>query len=345
MQDVATAAGVSLKTVSRVVNQEGYVAAETASRVERAIAATGFRRNELARTMKSGRFARDLGLLLGDLSNPFFAEIAAAVIRGARARGYSVVLASADENPAAEREAIEGLLGRRVGGLLIVPGAVDYSWLAREVDLWTPVVFIDRPGSGVEATEVLLANFEGAQMAVRHLIDQGFERIAVIVAPSRYSTAERLRGYRQTVRRAFGTVDERLVKKLAIGSIDEARAATTALLASDSPPDAIFTTTGFMTQGAMQGLGARTDVALVGFDDLPLAERLARPVTVVTSEPQELGRVAIEALFERIDGAVGGGRRVIHPRLVVRGSGEAAQARGARRRSTASAPLVPSTGS
>lgn len=322
MADVAVAAGVSLKTVSRVVNREGYVAPATGRRVEAAIARTGFRRNELARSMRSGQASHDIGLLLGDLANPFFAEVASAVIRGARERSYTVVFASADEDPVAERTAIEGLLGRRVAGLLIVPSSPDYSYLAHEVSLGTPVVFVDRPGAGVEATDVLVANYEGARIAVNHLIGEGFQRIAVIVAPSRYSTAERLRGYRQAMRKAFGSVDETLVKKLPVGSIDQAEIATRELLALPDPPDAIFATTGFMSQGAIRVLDRRRDIGLIGFDDVPMGERLATPVTVVASQPAVLGRLAIEALFARIDGQVVAARQMVLPTLIVRGSAE-----------------------
>lgn len=334
MQDVAVTAGVSLKTVSRVVNREGYVAPATARRVQAAIAKTDFRPNELARSMRAGQSTKDIGLLLGDLSNPFFADVASAVIHGARARSYTVVLASADEDPVGERAAIEGLLGRRVAGLIIVPGARDYTFLAREVALGTPVVFADRPGSGLEAaTSVLIANYEGARMAVEHLLAEGFKRIGIVVAPSRYSTAERLRGYRHAMRSGTGGVDERLVKKLAAGSIAEAEAATRELLDLPEPPDAIFATTSFMTQGVIQALGRRRDVGLVGFDDFPLADRLPIPVSVVASRPRELGTEAIDALFGRLDGIDGPARRIIHPTLIARGSGEA------RRRKSAAVPV------
>jgi LacI family transcriptional regulator len=329
MHDVALAAGVSLKTVSRVVNQEGYVAPATARRVEDAIAQTRFRRNELARSIRAGQTSKDIGLLLGDLSNPFFADVASAIIRGARARSYTVVLASADDDPEAERAAIDGLLGRRVAGLIIVPDTTDYAFLAHEVALGTQVVFIDRPGTGVDATSVLLANYEGATIAVEHLINEDFKRIGIVVAPSRYSTAERLRGYRDAMRRATGAVDESLIKEIGVGTIAAAEAAARELLALPDPPDAIFATTGFLTQGVLRALGRRRDIGLVGFDDFPLADRLPTPLTVVASRPQELGSEAIAALFDRLDGVDIPERRIIQTTLVTRGSGEARRRRSA----------------
>jgi LacI family transcriptional regulator len=333
MSEVADIAGVSLKTVSRVVNREGRVSEETRARVEAAISQTGFRRNEIARSMHPAQSSTDIGMLLGDLTNPFFASVASAAIAVARTRGYVAVFASADEDPEAERALIDGLLGRRVAGLLIVPGGDDYGYLKAEIDLGTPIVFVDRPGSGLEADEVVLDNAAGARMAVRHLVAQGHRRIATIVAHSRWGTAERLRGYRDVLRREVGHVDERLVRRLPHGSVEEAEQAARELLELPDPPTAFFTTTGFMTQGLLRALGGRTDVALVGFDDFPLADMLANPVTVIAGDPTTLGTVAAETLFDRIDGATAPpARQVIRPTLIARGSGEVAPPRLASRR-------------
>lgn len=326
MKQVAELAGVGLKTVSRVVNGEDRVSRETRSRVEAAIAATGFRRNEIARSMRSmrsGRSTGDIGLLLGDLTNPFFAGVASAVIEVARGRGYAAVLASADEDPQAERTSIDGLLGRQVAGLLIVPGGRDYGYLRPEIDLGTSVVFVDRPGAGLEADEVVLDNAAGGRMAAKHLLAHGHRRIAAIVAPSRWSTGQRLRGFQDAMRVELGAVDAGLVRRLSIGSVAAAERAARELLAMPDPPTAVFTTTGFMTQGLLRALGPRRDVAVVGFDDFPLADMLPLPLTVVIGDPVMLGRLAAQALFARIDGWAGPPtRRVVRATLVPRGSGE-----------------------
>jgi len=326
MSEVAALAGVGLKTVSRVVNGEGRVSRETRARVEAAIAQTGYRRNEVARSMRnmrSGQRTDDIGLMIGDLTNPFFAAVASAVITEARGRGYAVVLASADEDPLAERDAIDGLLGRRVAGLLLVPGGRDYSYLKPEIDHGTPVVFVDRPGGGLDADEVVLDNAAGARMAVGHLAAQGHRRIGAIVAPSRWATTQRLRGFREAMRAETGEVDARLIRRLPTGSIAEAERAAREMLAMPDPPTAVFATTGFMTQGLLRALGPRRDVAVVGFDDFPLADMLPVPVTVVAGDPNALGATAAQSLFARIDGWAGPQtRRVIQPTLVPRGSGE-----------------------
>jgi LacI family transcriptional regulator len=326
MSEVAALAGVGLKTVSRVVNGEGRVSRETRARVEAAIAQVGYRRNEVARSMRnmrSGQRTDDVGLMLGDLTNPFFAAVASAVIAEARGRGYAVVLASADEDPQAERGAIDGLLGRQVAGLLLVPGGRDYSYLKSEIDHGTPVVFVDRPGGGLEADEVVLDNTAGARMAVTHLSAYGHRRIGAIVAPSRWATTQRLRGFRDAMRAEVGAVDAGLIRRLSTGSVAEAERAGRELLAVADPPTAIFATTGFMTQGLLRALGPRRDVAVVGFDDFPMADMLPVPITVVAGDPTALGTVAAQTLFARIDGWAGPQtRRVIRPTLLPRGSGE-----------------------
>ena len=333
MKDVAELAGVGLKTVSRVVNREGYVSAETAARVDAAIAQIGYRRNEIARSMVPGVSSTDLGLLLGDLRNPFFAAVASAVMAEARGRGLGVVMGSADEDPMTERAAIDGLLGRRVAGLLIVPGSKDYSFLKKEIERGTPVVFIDRPGPGLEADEILIDNANGARLAVQHLVAADFRRIAILVAPSRYSTGERLRGYRDVIRRNFGSVDDTLVRKLARGSREEAERAARELLAMRRPPDAFFTTTDYVTQGLLRALDGRSDIGIVGFDDFPLADHLPTPITVVSGDPTTLGTLAVQTLFERLEGDTGSPRRqIVHPQLIVRGSGERPLGRPAGRR-------------
>jgi LacI family transcriptional regulator len=326
MREVASIAGVGMKTVSRVVNGEGKVSAATRARVDAAIAEVGYRPNEVARSMRgmrTGQGTVDIGLLVGDLSNPFFASVAWAVIGVARARGYAVVMASADEDPDGERQAVEGLLARQVAGLLVVPGGSDYRYLEPEVDRGTPLVFVDRPGPRLRADEVVIDNVAGARLAVRHLVAHGHERIATIVAPSRWTTAQRLRGYRTEMRQQFGGVDEDLVLQLPTGSVEEAERAADQLLAARRPPTAFFTTTGFMTQGLLKRLGHDHGHGIVGFDDVPMAGLLPVPLSVVVGEPGLLGRTAAEALFARIDGDSAPPRRqVLKPQLIARGSGE-----------------------
>ncbi|MFJ6568721.1 LacI family DNA-binding transcriptional regulator [Streptomyces sp. NPDC091292] len=332
MRDVARRAGVAVVTVSRVVNGVGTVREETAERVTAAIHAIGYRRNEIARSLRPGQNSLTIGLLLGDLTNPFYASLAKAAVEVANRAGYAVLLSTADEDPDVERRAVGELIGRRVAGLVIVPGQGDHAFLD-EINAHdrVPVVFVDRPATGADADVVMVDNEGGGATATQHLIDHGHRRIAILVAPSYYTTGRRLRGYRKALRRNGVPADEDLVVRLRRGTTDDASAATRALLTSARPPTAIFSTTGFLTEGvlrAARGLGA--PVAVVGFDDFALADMLPTPVTVVTSDTEELGRCAARRLIDRIDGVDGveGGegapfRRTVLPvRLIARGTGE-----------------------
>ncbi|MFF1448414.1 LacI family DNA-binding transcriptional regulator [Streptomyces sp. NPDC058274] len=325
MRDVAERAGVALVTVSRVVNGLGAVREETAARVHAAISEIGYQRNEIARSLRPGQNSMTLGLLLGDLTNPFYASLAKAAVEVAAQAGYAVLLSTADEDPAVERRAVRELIGRRVAGLIIVPDQGDHAFLQQvnghdEV----PVVFVDRPATGAEADVVLVDNEGGGRTATQHLIDHGHRRIAIIVAPSYYTTGRRLRGYRKALRQSGIEADEALVVTLRRGTTEEASAATHALLTSPHPPTAVFSTTSFLTEGVLRTslrLGAR--IAVVGFDDFKLADLLPTPVTVVTSDTEELGRRAARLLIDRIDGDDTPFQRTVLPsRLIARGTGE-----------------------
>ena len=198
MRSVADRAGVGLATVSRVVNELGSVRPETADRVREAIRELGFQRDEVARALRPGQNSRTIGLLLGDLTNPFYATLAKAAVTVANQTRYAVVLSTVDEDPQVERTAIRELIGRRTAGLIIVPDQGDYSFLDRsDGHARIPVVFVDRPSAGMRADTVLFDNEGGGKLATEHLIRHGHRRIAILVSPSYYTTGRRLRGYRR----------------------------------------------------------------------------------------------------------------------------------------------------
>jgi len=254
MQDIAMAAGVSLKTVSRVVNGQPDVHPDTAARVRRAIDAMGFRRNELARSLVPGQEASTIGLIVGDLTNPFFAAIAKVVDRLASDRGLAVFITSTDENPERERELFEALAGRRVDGLLMVPTHGQQQYLLPELVRGTPVVFVDRFPNGVEGDAVTIDNFGGAQLAVSHLLLHGHRRIGILAAPSFFTTQQRVLGYRSSLTSAGIPIEEQLTPQLPDGSIAAAEAGMERLLDLPDPPTAVFATTSFMTIGALRVL-------------------------------------------------------------------------------------------
>ena len=325
MRDVADRAGVGLATVSRVVNDAGSVRPATAERVRAAILELGFQRDEVARALRPGQHSRTIGLLLGDLTNPFYATLAKTAVSAANAERFAVVLSTVDEDPEVERQAIAELVGRRIAGLVIVPDQGDYRFLRDATGRRPlPVVFVDRPSSGADGDSVVLDNEAGGRMATAHLLAHGHRRVAVLVAPSYWTTGRRLRGYRRALREAGIVVDERLVVTLRHGTPAAAEAATRTLLALDDPPTALFCTTGFLAEGAIRAAGPATgSVAVVGFDDVPLADLLPVPLSIVATDAERLASTAVELLLARVSGSTAPPARVVLPvRLLERGSGE-----------------------
>ncbi|MBE7162698.1 MAG: LacI family DNA-binding transcriptional regulator, partial [Williamsia herbipolensis] len=212
MNDVADDAGVSLKTVSRVVNGVTTVDPALAERVMASVRTLGFRRNDLAATLRSGTETRTIALITADLQNPFYTPITAALAAVARSRGHQLITASSQEDPDVERATALDLCQRRVRALVVVPTAADHSYLASEVASGIPVVFVDRPGDGVPADQVLLDDRGGADSAITDLLDRGHRRIAVLLDRADIHTmAERLAGVRQGLERVGLALDPRLV--------------------------------------------------------------------------------------------------------------------------------------
>lgn len=324
MSDVAEAANVSLKTVSRVVNDEPGVHPATAARVRQAIAELGFRRNDMARALRQGQVSRTIGLVIEDVSNPFYSAISRGVEDVARLHGVLVIAGSSDEDPERERNLLRLLCERRVDGLLIVPAGDDHGYLLPELSHGTPAVFIDRPPGQIEADAVLLDNVGGARAATEHLLAQGHRRIGLVGdAPTIFTAAQRLEGFRDALLAHGLDVDESLIR---LGPHDSAaaEAATRTLLSLPDPPTALLAGNNRNTIGALRAIATNgRRAALVGFDDFELAEMLSVPVSVVAYDSAELGRRAAELLFERLGGDDRPPQRVILPtNLVPRGSGE-----------------------
>ncbi|GAB3803899.1 LacI family DNA-binding transcriptional regulator [Humibacter antri] len=329
MKDVASRARVGVGTVSRVVNGSAPVSLATKERVELAIRELGFRPNEIARSLRPGQGPKTIGLVAGDLTNPFYATLAKGAMAVAAGRGYAVLIAMVDEDPDAERMAVRGLLARGVAGLLLVPDRGDHGYLdERGEGLGVPTVMLDRPASGVQRDAVLFDNEAAGRMVTEHLLGHGHTRIGVLVAPSHYTTGRRLRGFRNAMRDAGVVVDESLVVRLRQGSPGMAEEGCRRLLALADAPTAIFSTTSFATLGALRAMRTVPQrPAIVGFDDFPYADLLPTPITVVAADAEALGRVATDRLFARMSGDdLPPERIVLGVSLCERGSGEASPA-------------------
>jgi LacI family transcriptional regulator len=340
MKDVAALAGVAIKTVSRVVNGEPNVGVDTRARIEAAIEQLNYRHNAAASFIRrrSARTA-SVGLIVEDLANPFAAVLARVVRECAQERQHLVLIGSSDGVPQRERELVTRFVSRRVDGLVIMPAQVDggsatyphpskgcQSYLERERARGVPVVFVDRPGRGIEADTVLSDNANSMHNAVRHLAEHGHRSIGYIGDRRRlYTAAQRIRGYRAGMRALTGHVDERYVIT-DVRTRAEANRAAAALLDLDPPPTALLCGSDLLTSGALQVLqarGLRDTVAVVGFDDYNLAELLAPALTVLDMDIATLGRLATERLFQRLAGDVTDYERLVVPMtLIPRGSGE-----------------------
>ncbi len=181
MRDVAQAAGVSLMTVSRVVNDEPGVQPETAARVERAIRQLGYQRNDAARQLRrKGKPTQTIGLLVDDIANPFFATLARAVEDAARMHSFVVLIASSNDSLDREREIISVFSARRVDGVILVPSAGSHRFLRAQQELGVKVVCVDRPAENLDADTVLVDNRSGAYRAIRHLMQHGHQRIGYL---------------------------------------------------------------------------------------------------------------------------------------------------------------------
>jgi LacI family transcriptional regulator len=316
MNDVARTAGVSLKTVSRVVNGETTVAPDLVARVHAAVESLDYRPHLGASMLRrNDRSTRTIGVLLDDVSHPFSAALHRAVEDEARARGVHVLTGSLDHDPVRERELAAAFAERQTDGLILAPTGA-------ELEAHTmPVVYVDRAAAGATGDTVVSTNISGAAGAVRHLIAHGHRRVGFLGGHQHLSTArDRYLGYRRALGRRAGPAVHDLHDPTAAFS------AAVAMLRGPDAPTALFADQSSMTIGAVRALrhlNRQRAVALVGFDDFPFADLLDPPVTVVAQDPARMGRTAAVALFERIDGYDGDAREIRIPTtLIPRGSGE-----------------------
>jgi len=327
MREVAALAGVSLKTVSRVINTEPSVSADVRSRVLAAIDRLDYRHDHAASSLRrSDRKTSTIGVLLEDVANPFSSALHREIEDVALERGVLVLAGSSDEDEAREQQLIAAFTSRRVDGLIIVPASHDHSYLLSERRAGTPMVFIDRPPAFLDADSVLTDNQAGVRQGIAHLVAQGHRRIAYLGDLMTITTAtERYRGYEDELVAAGIDIDPRLVR-LNVHGIETAEVVAEELLRMAQPPTALFTSQNLLTIGASRALH-RVDlhqrIALVGFDDILLADLLQPGITVIAQDPSAMGRSAVEQLFRRIDGDQSPSvHHVIPTRLITRGSGE-----------------------
>lgn len=339
LHDVARAAGVSVSTVSRAISRPELVNAQTLDRVQRVVAQTGFRLSRVARRLRTRRGPTNLiGLLIPDIQNPFFAEVARGVEDVAQAHGYVTMLANSDEDAARESRFLDVMRDESVDGVILPAVSGGGEAVERLAHARIPVVYVDRRPPRITGDTVVIDNERGARDATEHLLGLGHRRIAFIQGRPDLSTSrERLAGYRGALEDAGVAYEPALV-----GAGDGRQASgddlARALLGTQARPTALLAGNSLMTMGALtaihsMGLRIPDDVALIGYDDMPWAQVVDPPLTVVRQPAHAIGRRAMELLLRRVaDPAREAQLVALQPELVVRRSSGALSVPGAAQR-------------
>lgn len=316
MRDVASYAGVSSMTVSRALREDPRVSATTRARVLDAVDALGYRRNEVARSLRLGHSHRLLGLIITNLANPFYSQLALGVEEVAAENGMRVILGNSGEDQKREHELAHDFAARRLDGIIAVPSGNHHRHLEPATLGGTPVVLTASPGAQIGVDSVLLDDFGGTWAAIVKLIERGHTRIGFIgPAASTWTGSERFRGFCAALEEAGLSVEDRYVSRNHLDVASAERAAGN-LLDQRDPPTALFAANNRNTTGAYRAIRKRRAVvSLAGFDDFELADMLSLPLIVVRYDPRELGRKAAALLCERIMDPRHG--RAIPPRQIV----------------------------
>lgn len=304
IKDVAKRAGVSIATVSNVINNSRFVSEELVEKVNCAIDELGYQLNPLGRGLRKGQ-SFTIALILPDHSNPFFAQAARGAQEQVRQQDYSLITCNTDEEPDQEAFYISSLLQRKVDGVIIAPTEEGRKNLEAMVEAQTPFVVIDRYVEDLPVDQVFSDNKEGGYKATEHLIHLGHKRIGLLVGIPRLTPIiDRTEGYRQALQANGVEVDENLLSD-GCSQIEEGYLAMESLLAINRLT-AVFSTNNMMTLGALRclkenGVRCPEEISLVGFDDAEWATSISPSLTVVAQQPYEMGFMAAELLFAAID--------------------------------------------
>jgi LacI family transcriptional regulator len=324
MSDVAKLAGVGTMTVSRVLSGSVRVSDATTKRVFDAIATLNYRPNEVARSLRDQR-SHQIGVIVPNLIDPFFAICAQTVSVVAKEHAYSVIIATADEDVDMEYNEASRMLRRQVEGFVIIPAASGVSRIAGTEFNRTPIVTLDRPIENSSYDSVLVENKFGAQLGVNHLIQHGHTRIASFgLSRNLYTIKARYEGYREAMKKA----NLKLEAYFGNGTQVEMLSTLRAVLDQKNPPTAVFCSNNLITRNAIHALShlkvrVPETVALVGFDDFETANILNPPVTVVRQPITDMARMGANILFSRLlNGDVSErGKHIVLPvELVIRES-------------------------
>ena len=326
VKDVAALAGVSVGTVSNVLNRPDKVAPATVERVQSAIDQLGFVRNDAARQLRAGR-SRSIGLVVLDVRNPFFTDVARGAERRAAADDLSILLGNSDDDASRESSYLDLFEQQRVHGVLITPVGDVTDRLERLRAHGIPAVLVDRLSDGGDFSSVSVDDVSGGYLAVSHLIETGRRRIAFVGGPATVrQVADRLEG----ARRAVAQHPDASLEVIETGALSvlEGRAAGERLRYREAAdrPDAIFTANDLLAVGVLQALvmlgsvAVPDDVAIIGYDDIDFSAATVVPLSSIRQPSELIGRRAVELLLAEVGGAEQREQVVFQPELVVRDS-------------------------
>jgi LacI family transcriptional regulator len=325
MRDVAERAGVSVTTVSHVINETRPVSDELRQRVLAAIDELGYQPNVLARSLRRGE-THTIGMIVPDSANPFFAELARGIEDTSFEHGYNLILCNSDGDLDKELIYADVLTEKQVDGILFVAAGVSTDHIRALQERRIPVVIVDREIPDVSVDQVLTDNARGGWLATRHLLELGHRCIGCITGPSDVTpSAERVTGYRQALSEGGIPVDEVLIVKGDFQYESGYRAARQ-ILARDDPPTAIFTCNDLMAVGAISaavemGRQVPVNLSVVGFDDVRLASFANPPLTTIVQPKYEMGVLATTMLLERMrNHDIPPRRRLLDTSLLIRQS-------------------------
>lgn len=328
LKDVAKRAGVSSTTVSLVLNQgsNSRISEKTRERILQAVKELGYQPNKTTQSL-TPNIPPTIGLVITDITNPFFTDLAGVIENVASRYGYNIILCNTGQSLKKETEYLEVLWRRKVDGLIIAP--VDdkesniHEFLKRDI----PVVFVDRYIEGADTNAVVLDNIEGAYTATEYLLRLGHRRIGILSGLQSVKTGkDRLQGYLNALKAYNVPVDERLISD-GMFSVDGGKSAIDRLLSLSPRPTAIFSTAGPMTVGALLEFKKRRikvpeDISFISFDDNIWALLVEPPITVIAQPIPDIGKEAVQFVVQLIQGWGTDGNRkiVLKPQLIIRNS-------------------------
>jgi len=325
ISDVAEAAGVSMMTVSRVINHKGDVSETTAQRILKIIDHLGYRPSGLARGLASNK-TRTLGLIVPDIGNPFFSDVVRGMEHSAYAHGYNVFLCNTDEDPQRELAVLQSLDEKRIDGLVLCSSRLKGSELTHYLARFPAVVSINREISDQVGRMVMVDDEKGAHIAVEHLLQSGHQFIGFLAGPqASASGSKRIRGYQLALQSSgFSLVPDRV--RYCLPNAESAQETASQLLTDDPELTALFCFNDLVAVGALKAAAALEravpgDLAIVGYDDIPLAELVTPALTTCRVPRYALGGQAMDLVLAQIRGCDDDCNDIlIEPELIVRQS-------------------------